>query len=246
MAAAFGLYAPGMEKAAMLRRIEDFVHANMRARKRSLIIIDEAQNLSIAALEELRMLSNFGRGAHAPLQSFLIGQPQFRTIMASPELEQLRQRVIASYHLGPMSEVETKAYVLHRLKTVGWHDDPVLSEDAFAAIYRHSDGVPRRINTLARAFCCGAISRSGMRIDADAVTQVAEELQSRAVPGGRHRDLVRRGTRRRAARQRHGRDAVRDHDAGRRDRADHGQARARHQARASRSSRTTCAAAPPQ
>jgi len=182
VAAAFGLYTAGMEKAAMLRRIEDFVLANMRARKRSLIMIDEAQNLSIGALEELRMLSNLGRGGASPVQSFLVGQPQFRNIMASPELEQLRQRVIASYHLGPMTEAETKAYVLHRLKTVGWQDDPVLSEDAYAAIYHFAEGVPRRINTLASRLLLFGYLEERHALDATAVTQVAEELQSELSP----------------------------------------------------------------
>jgi general secretion pathway protein A len=176
VASAFGLYVPSMEKAAMLRRIENFIVTNMRAHKRSLLIIDEAQNLSIGALEELRMLSNFGTGSTAPLQSFLVGQPQFRAIMASSDLEQLRQRVIASYHLGPMSEEETKEYVLHRLRTVGWRDDPTLSDDAFAAIYANSDGVPRRINTLcSRVLLWGYLEERHAIAGAD-VTQVADEL----------------------------------------------------------------------
>lgn len=178
VAAAFGVYTPGMEKAAILRRLEDFVLHNMRSRRRSLIIIDEAQNLSIAALEELRMLSNFGIGASAPLQSFLIGQPQFRAIMASSELDQLRQRVIASYHLGPMSEAETKDYVLHRLKTVGWENDPTIDDAAFAAIFRYTDGVPRRINNLcSRLLLWGYLEERHVIAGADTV-QVAEELQA--------------------------------------------------------------------
>jgi len=176
--AAFGFYAPGMEKAAMLRRIEEFVIANTRARKRTLLVIDEAQNLSTAALEELRMLSNICVGATAPLQSFLIGQPQFRTIMATPDLEQLRQRVTASYHLGPMSEAETKAYILHRLKTVGWENDPVLSEEAFSALYRFTEGVPRRINTLSSRMLLWGYLEERHAIDEAAVADVAAELKS--------------------------------------------------------------------
>jgi general secretion pathway protein A len=184
VAAAFGLYIPGMEKAAMLRRIEDFVTANMRARKRSLILIDEAQNLTVGALEELRMLSNFGRGGVSPVQSFLVGQPQFRNIMSSPELDQLRQRVIASYHLGPMTEMETKAYVLHRLKTVEWKDDPVLGDDAFRAIFRFTEGVPRRINSLASRLLLWGYLEERHAIDANGVRHVAEELQSELSPIG--------------------------------------------------------------
>ena len=228
VAASFGFYAPGMEKAAMLRRIEEFVVHNLRARKRTLLIIDEAQNLSIAALEELRMLSNFGVGATAPLQSFLVGQPQFRTTMASPELEQLRQRVTASYHLGPLSEAETKAYVLHRLKTVGWQDDPMLSEDAFTALHRHSDGVPRRINTLASRLLLWGYLEERHAIDGDAVTQVAEELQAELVPASLAGRVRRR--QRRRAHQRPRCAPGGDHRPGLLARADHGQARARHQA----------------
>jgi general secretion pathway protein A len=177
VAASFGLYQPGMEKAAMLRRIEEFVAANAKAKKRSLLIVDEAQNLSTAALEELRMLSNLVVGGTVPLQSFLLGQPQFRAALASPELEQLRQRVIASYHLGPMSEVETKAYILHRLKTVGWQNDPVLSEDVFTTVYQETGGIPRRINTLcSRALLFGYLEERHA-LDANVVTQVAAELK---------------------------------------------------------------------
>ena len=122
------------------------------------------------------MLSNFGTGSTAPLQSFLVGQPQFRAIMASSDLEQLRQRVIASYHLGPMSEDETKAYVLHRLRTVGWRDDPTLSDDAFAAIYANTDGVPRRINTLCSRVLLWGYLEERHAITGPDVTQVADEL----------------------------------------------------------------------
>ena len=177
VAAAFGLYQEGLEKAALLRRIENFVTSNYRDGKRSLLIVDEAQNLSVAALEELRMLSNLAIGRTAPLQSFLLGQPQFRQTLGSPALEQLRQRVTASYHLSPMTEPETKAYVLHRLKTVGWNEDPVFSEDFFSAVHHHTGGVPRRINTLcSRAMLFGYLEQQHA-IARDVVDQVANELR---------------------------------------------------------------------
>ncbi|MFZ9633832.1 MAG: AAA family ATPase, partial [Alphaproteobacteria bacterium] len=103
VAAAFGLPIAGAGKADLLGRVEAFLLANQAEGRRCLLVVDEAQNLSIPALEELRMLSNFQSGAQAPLQSFLLGQPQFRATIAAPDLEQLRQRVIASYHLGPLS-----------------------------------------------------------------------------------------------------------------------------------------------
>jgi general secretion pathway protein A len=178
VAAAFDLYQEGLEKAGLLRRIESFVTAQYRSGKRVLLIVDEAQNLSVGSLEELRMLSNLSVDGAAPLQSFLLGQPQFRQTLASPVLEQLRQRVTASYHLGPLTETETKAYILHRLKTVGWDGDPLFGEDAFAAIHRFTEGVPRRINTLCSRLMLFGFLEERHAIDGRDVVQIAEELNA--------------------------------------------------------------------
>jgi putative secretion ATPase (PEP-CTERM system associated) len=183
VASAFGLYVPGAEKAAILKRIEEFLAANLKTRKHSLLIIDEAQNLSVSALEELRMLSNLSVDRVASLQGVLLAQPQFRTALASPDLEQLRQRVIAAYHLGPMSDIETKAYIVHRLKTVGWQDDPLFAEDAFAAIYRHTGGIPRRINTLCSRVLLFCYLEERHALDGEMVEQIADELQSELSAG---------------------------------------------------------------
>jgi hypothetical protein len=110
--------------------------------------VDEAQNLSPGTIEELRMLSNFQTDSHCLLQTFLLGQPEFRATVNSPGMEQLRQRVTASYHLGPMDAEETRAYIEHRLQTVGWKADPSFSNEAHAAIYAYSGGIPRKTNTL--------------------------------------------------------------------------------------------------
>lgn len=177
VAIGFGVYEEGVEKAGLLRRIEHFTTTSFRGGKRSLLIVDEAQNLAIGALEELRMLSNFSVGGTAPLQSFLLGQPQFRGLLANPALEQLRQRITASYHLGPMTELETQAYIQHRLKTVGWKDDPLLSESFFTAVYFHTGGVPRRINTLCSRILLFGYLEQQHAIGREIVDQVAEELK---------------------------------------------------------------------
>lgn len=148
VAAAFGLPNKQLKKADILLSLEMFLLSLTAAGKRALLIVDEAQNLTPRAVEELRMLSNFQLGEHALLQSFLVGQPEFRETMQSPHMQQLRQRVIASYHLGPMDTEETSAYVKHRLTHVGWKGNPAFDADAYAAIYGLSGGVPRRINTL--------------------------------------------------------------------------------------------------
>jgi hypothetical protein len=128
--------------------LQTFFNETHQQGKRALLIVDEAQNLSETALEELRMLSNFQIDNAAPFQSFLVGQPQFRRVIANKNLEQLRQRVIASYHLGPLSSVECGQYLMHRLGQVGWSGDPRFEASAMGALYRHSGGIPRRINTL--------------------------------------------------------------------------------------------------
>lgn len=175
-AQSFGLSAEGQTKAQLLQRIEAFLHAQARAGKRSLLIVDEAQNLAISAIEELRMLSNFQLGGQALLQIFLLGQPEFRDLLKSPELEQLRQRVIATHHLEPMLESEIEPYVLHRLRLVGWEGNPQFTADAFAALYAATDGVPRRVNVIAsRLLLLGAMDQLGV-IDADTVAAVLADM----------------------------------------------------------------------
>jgi len=147
IAASFGL-PYGNSKAELLTRIEQYLLACHKQGKRVLLMVDEAQNVPARALEELRMLSNFVYAGKPLLQTFLLGQPEFRRTLMSPEFEQLRQRVTASCHLGPMDGTETEAYILHRLQTVGWRNDPSFSSDAFALIYQHTGGIPRRINIL--------------------------------------------------------------------------------------------------
>ncbi|MEO6217796.1 MAG: AAA family ATPase [Sphingomonas sp.] len=167
----------GMTKAQLLVAIERALHAMARAGRRTLLIVDEAQALPVSALEELRMLSNFQAGGHALLQIFLLGQPEFRQrLHGSDRLEQLRQRVIAMHHLDPMGPEEVEPYMLHRLSVVGWEGRPRFTPDAFAALYKGSDGVPRRLNQLAgRVLLFGAIDQLDT-IDARVVAAVIEDI----------------------------------------------------------------------
>jgi len=154
--AAFGLPHENTSKADLLTRLEQFLRQCEQQGKRALLVVDEAQNLSPHTVEELRMLSNFQTAEKSLLQTFLLGQPEFRKTLHSRDMQQLRQRVIATYHLGPMDTMETRAYIEHRLHTVDWRGDPSLSEDAFAAIHEYSGGIPRKINTLCdRLFLMG-------------------------------------------------------------------------------------------
>ena len=178
VAAGFGLDIISKDKAVLLNEIEGFLRKNHQKGKRCLLIIDEVQNLPIAALEELRMLSNFQEGQHALLQSFLVGQPEFRDKWAfAPELEQLRQRVIATHHLQSMTDEETQEYILHRLKVVGWTNRPLFTEEAFKAIYQFTNGVPRKLNTLcSRILLFGAIDEL-TTINEKTVFNVIEDME---------------------------------------------------------------------
>jgi len=148
IAAAFGLRHEDQSKAILLKRLEEHLLNVHRQGRRALLVVDEAQNLTPRAVEELRMLSNFQAGEKSLLQSFLLGQPEFRYTLQGEGMQQLRQRIIASYHLGPMDEAETRAYIEHRMKTVGWAGDPQFAEDCFRPIFAYTGGIPRRINTL--------------------------------------------------------------------------------------------------
>ena len=174
--AAFGIETDGLDKPALLARFEEMLTDHRIEGRHCILVVDEAQNLSLAGLEELRMLSNLTEGGQAALQTILLGQPQFRAKLASPDLDQLRQRVLASYHLGPLDPAETQAYIEHRLTAVGWTGNPQWTAEAYAAVHRHTGGIPRRINRLcSRVLLYGALEEA-TSISAEAVNATAEEL----------------------------------------------------------------------
>jgi len=177
VATGLGVETAGLMKAQLLVAIERGLHSVARSGRRTLLIVDEAQALHTGALEELRMLSNFQAGGHALLQIFLLGQPEFRAALhGGDRLEQLRQRVIAMHHLDPMGADEVEPYVLHRMSLVGWNGRPKFTADAFAALYRGSDGVPRRLNQLAgRVLLFGAIEQIEV-IDGKVVDAVIADI----------------------------------------------------------------------
>ncbi|MFG6457957.1 XrtA/PEP-CTERM system-associated ATPase [Roseateles sp. BYS96W] len=146
--AAFGVRVKDASKSELLMTLEAFFVSQVTQGKRCLLIVDEAQNLTARAVEELRMLSNFQFANQSLLQTFLVGQPEFRNILQKPEMEQFRQRVAATCHIGPLDEDETQRYMEHRLKCAGSTGKPTFDHDAFPAIHKASNGIPRRINRL--------------------------------------------------------------------------------------------------
>jgi general secretion pathway protein A len=177
VAQSFGLDIEGHDKASALGAIEGFLHDEARAGRRCLLIVDESQNLSVEALEELRMLSNFQLGNHPLLQTLLLGQPEFRaTLQGHASLEQLRQRVIAAHHLEPMDRGEIEPYILHRLERVGWNGNPQFDQRVFAELYEASGGIPRRVNQIAnRLLLLGAVEERS-RIDGGMLKAVLDEM----------------------------------------------------------------------
>jgi len=176
-----GLSTRGVEKAALLEAVEQRLDEETRAGKRTLLIVDEAQNLPVSALEELRMLSNYQLRGRPLLQIVLLGQPEFRDKLASPGLEQLRQRVIATHHLEAMARDEVEAYVRHRLALVGWSGRPDFDEGAFGALHEASGGIPRRVNQIANRLMLQAAVDDASRIDAALVEAVTRDLDADSV-----------------------------------------------------------------
>ncbi|MXP46502.1 AAA family ATPase [Altererythrobacter luteolus] len=178
VAQSFGLEVEGHDKASALGAIENFLHDEAREGRRTLLVVDESQNLSVEALEELRMLSNFQLGSHPLLQLLLLGQPEFKQILAeSTELEQLRQRVIAAHHLQSMEPGEIEPYIKHRLECVGWTGNPDFDQRVFKELYEATGGIPRRVNqVVTRLLLLGAVEQR-TRIDNTMLSAVLNEMR---------------------------------------------------------------------
>jgi general secretion pathway protein A len=180
---AFGLRTKDVSKADVLMSLEAFLISATGKGKRCLLVVDEAQNLTARAVEELRMLSNFQFGNHALLQSFLIGQPEFRQILQSPDMMQFRQRVIAACHIGPLDVTETRGYIEHRLKCAGANGVPSILPGAFEAIFKASSGIPRRINSVCDRLMLFGYLSGKTEFDEPDVEEVAREIHEETMGG---------------------------------------------------------------
>ncbi|MGV3499706.1 MAG: XrtA/PEP-CTERM system-associated ATPase [Hydrogenophaga sp.] len=181
--AAFGVTVKSHGKADLLMALEAFFITQVSQGKRCLLIVDEAQNLQPQAVEELRMLSNFQFGDQALLQTFLIGQPEFRDILQGPRMLQLRQRVTARCHLGPLDEEDTRGYVEHRLKCAGATDKPVIDPSIYPLLHHESGGIPRRINLLMDRLLLQGFLSEITRLDAAALQEVVAEFSAESGSG---------------------------------------------------------------
>lgn len=171
----FGLRVENKSKSCLLLDLEQFLKKQFLRGQRAVLIIDEAQGLSPGSLEELRLLSNLQYGDCLLLQVFLVGQDTLMDTIRSPDMEHLRQRLIASSHLDRLSLEETVAYIEHRLCYAGWQGAPAISEDALRMIHKYSLGVPRRINLIChRLFLYGGLNQKDKLVGTDAQIVVGE------------------------------------------------------------------------
>lgn len=176
IAAEFQIDTKGNSKAELLQQIEQFLISLHRQGKHALLIVDEAQNLPAETVEELRMLSNFQLDNKPLIQSFLLGQEELRDIIQAPNMEQFRQRIIASCHLKPLTCEEVRKYIVHRLHQVGCDNPNLFSDQAYALIHEKTFGVPRKINIFVDRILLYGFLEELEHLDISAVNEVAEEM----------------------------------------------------------------------
>ena len=178
VASKFNLPAEGRSKADLLESIQTFLQQLNKNGKRALLLVDEAQNLPLETIEELRMLSNFQLNGKPLLQSFLLGQAELQPILRAPNMEQFRQRIVASCHLTPLNREEMEEYIKHRLHHAGSDKDDLITNESFDAIYQYTNGVPRKVNTLMDRVLLFGFLEEITTFEVGPVSQVIEEVKA--------------------------------------------------------------------
>lgn len=178
VAAEFGLVFEGRSKESLLQDVKQYLIALGSRHSHALLIVDEAQTLTAAALEMLRILSNLEVKGRALLQVFLVGQTELRRTMVSHNLEQLRQRIVASFRLEPLGLEECEAYIEHRLRAVGWNNDPEFAPGLFAFVHHASRGIPRKINLIMDRLLLFGYLEELHTIDKTALATVLAEIRA--------------------------------------------------------------------
>jgi putative secretion ATPase (PEP-CTERM system associated) len=177
----FGIDPTGLSKPLLLQRLAEFLVQQRQAGRLTLLVIDEAQNLSLPALEEIRMLSNLETEKSKLIQIIMIGQPELREKLALPRLQQLRQRITVSYHLQPLDAAETAAYVNHRLGRAAVGPAVEFPREVTDLIHQRSRGVPRIINVIADATLLFAYGVDRRDIDVSIAREALTELDATGV-----------------------------------------------------------------
>ncbi len=187
---AFDLEYKGLDKVEMYERFVNFIIGEYAQNRRTVLIIDEAQNMSVETLEELRMLSNVNADKSQVLQLILVGQPELRDTLRLPELTQFAQRILIAHHLDALSIEEAHEYIRHRLQVVGG-DPELFDEKARALLWHHSRGIPRVINSLCDVALVYGYAANRSQIDAGLVQEVVRDRKQGGIfTGGDEREVV--------------------------------------------------------
>jgi putative secretion ATPase (PEP-CTERM system associated) len=172
----FGLVVQGKDKVTLIRDLNTFLIEQYAGGNQPVLIIDEAQNLSLGLLEEVRMLSNLEASDSKLLQIILVGQPELRTILAAPELRQLRQRININCHLQALSRSEVEQYIAHRLEVAGNSSAVHFTPETLDAIFRYSRGIPRLVNIICDFLMLSAFAEETTEITVEMIHDVIGEL----------------------------------------------------------------------
>lgn len=179
-----GVNDPDDDLGRMQRKLNEVLIRELRAGRRVVVVIDEAQNLDDSVLETVRMLSNFEVPGTKLMQILLAGQPQLADRLASVSLLQLRQRISILSRLSEFSASETKSYVSHRLQVAGYRGEPLFTPEAFAIIHERSEGIPRNINNLCFHAASLGFANGQKKIDASILSEVLEDLNIELLGSG--------------------------------------------------------------
>lgn len=187
VAMAFGLDYSGKTETEIYEAFLEFLISEYAAGRKVVLVVDEAQNMGIAGLEKLRMLSNVNASKEYLLHMILVGQPELRSLIKAPQLKQLLQRIAVAFHLDAMNDQETRQYIKHRLELAG-SDPSVFSAQALRLLIAASDGVPRVVNSLCDLALVYGFSAERKPVDVRIARSVLEDrwkmgLGSDSIPG---------------------------------------------------------------
>ena len=179
----FELAHEGLTDIDMHQQFQNFLVKNFTSGKKAILIIDEAQNLTMAALEALRILSNISVYKHQLLQVILVGQPELKLMLMQPELEQFNQRVSVEFYLTPLQENEIKKYIQHRIKVAG-REDELFTNEAYKRIAEVTKGIPRKINIFCDLALVYGFSSEVKMIDAGLINEVIKDKETYGIFSG--------------------------------------------------------------
>jgi type II secretory pathway predicted ATPase ExeA len=185
----FGLDSHFDNKIRAIKTLQSYLQSLRELNRRPLLIVDDAQNLSMEALEEIRLLSNLQNNSHMLVQIILVGQPELDMKLADSKVSSLSQRISISYKLLPFGRKTTEKYIIHRLKIAGYHKSNLFTQAALDLVHSTTRGIPRAINLLCDNAMTYAFGDNVRLIDAPCIKDVLKENRSRALRGGRHHYL---------------------------------------------------------